>query len=84
MHFHKDKKETWYVEKGKFQLDFIKTEDAKRGTVILGEGVTWTNPTLFPHQLTCLSDEAVIIEVSTTDSREDNYRVEPGDSQKDK
>lgn len=81
MHFHKDKKETWYIEKGKFQLDFIKTEDATRHTVILGEGVNWTNRTLLPHQLTCLTENGEITEVSTTDSVEDNYRIEQGDSQ---
>jgi hypothetical protein len=36
---------------------------------------------LFPHQVICL-EEGVIIEVSTPDSVEDNYRVRKGDSQK--
>lgn len=81
MHFHKDKKETWYVEKGKFQLEFINTKNSTRSTVILGEGVNWTNKPLLPHQLTCLTESGEITEVSTTDSVEDNYRIEPGDSQ---
>jgi hypothetical protein len=34
-----------------------------------------------PHQLHCL-EEGTIIEVSTPDSVEDNYRVRPGDSQR--
>jgi hypothetical protein len=34
-----------------------------------------------PHRLTCL-EQGTIIEVSTADSVEDNYRVLPGDSQK--
>lgn len=84
MHFHKDKKETWYVEKGKFRVDFIFTETAERGWAELSEGAVWTNDTLFPHRLTCLTEEAVITEVSTYDTKEDNYRVEPGDSQKEK
>jgi len=50
-------------------------------TEILSEGNTWHNPPLLPHRLTCL-EEGVIIEVSTPDSVEDNYRVMPGDSQK--
>jgi len=81
MHFHKDKKETWYVEKGKFRVDFIFTDTAERGWAELEEGDVWTNETLFPHRLTCLSEDAAITEVSTYDTKEDNYRVEPGDSQ---
>lgn len=81
MHFHKDKKETWYVEKGKFQINYIVTFSADKRTDILEEGDVWTNETLFPHQLICLTDEAIITEVSTKDSAEDNYRIEPGDSQ---
>ena len=81
MHFHKDKTETWYVEKGKFQVNYICTYDAERKSTTIEEGDVWTNPTLFPHQLICLADEAIITEVSTFDKPEDNYRIEPGDSQ---
>jgi hypothetical protein len=35
-----------------------------------------------PHQLICI-EEGTIIEVSTPDSVEDNYRVLPGDSQRE-
>ena len=35
---------------------------------------------MLPHQLLCL-EQGTIIEVSTPDSIEDNYRVEKGDSQ---
>jgi hypothetical protein len=34
-----------------------------------------------PHQLICV-EEGTVVEVSTPDSVEDNYRVMPGDSQK--
>jgi len=44
-------------------------------------GDTWHNPPLLPHQLICV-EEGTIIEVSTPDSVEDNYRVGKGDSQK--
>jgi hypothetical protein len=43
--------------------------------------MTWNNPPLVPHQIECV-EEGTIIEVSTPDSVEDNYRVEKGDSQK--
>jgi len=81
MHFHKDKVETWYVDSGIFELRYIDTKDAEQYTKILEEGYTWTNNTLEPHQLHCLS-KGRIIEVSTADYKRDNYRVLPGDSQR--
>ena len=57
------------------------TKDASQRNQILEAGATWRNEPLEPHQLICL-EEGIIIEVSTPDSVEDNYRVAPGDSQK--
>lgn len=81
MHFHVEKDETWYVMDGLFQLNYIDTNDATMNAIILSPGMTWRNPPLLPHKLTCLQ-EGTIIEVSTADSVEDNYRIMPGDSQK--
>lgn len=46
----------------------------------LDAGAVWHNPPLLPHQLICI-EAGTVIEVSTADSVEDNYRVIPGDSQ---
>jgi quercetin dioxygenase-like cupin family protein len=81
MHFHSVKDETWYVLSGKFEVKYIMTQDASIKSHILNQGDTWRNEPLEPHQLICL-EEGTIIEVSTPDSVEDNYRVMPGDSQK--
>lgn len=81
MHFHHQKDETWYVLSGKFIVRFIDTKTAKINELPLNQGDVWHNPPLLPHQLYCL-EEGTIIEVSTPDSVEDNYRVMPGDSQK--
>ena len=81
MHFHAHKDETWYVLSGKFEVKYIMTKDASERSEILGPGQTWRNEPLEPHQLICL-EQGTIIEVSTPDSVEDNYRVAPGDSQK--
>jgi quercetin dioxygenase-like cupin family protein len=81
MHFHANKDETWYVLSGKFEVRYIQTKNASIQTQILNEGDTWRNEPLEPHQLICI-EEGTIIEVSTPDSVEDNYRVMPGDSQK--
>ena len=34
-----------------------------------------------PHQLIAMEDNSIIIEVSTPDSVEDNYRIAKGDNQ---
>lgn len=81
MHFHSEKDETWYVLSGKFIVKFIDTQTAKINELPLNAGDTWHNPPLLPHQLYCI-EEGTIIEVSTADSVEDNYRVLPGDSQR--
>ena len=81
MHFHAEKDETWYVLNGKFEVKFIDTNNAEQGSALLNPGDVWRNEPLFPHQVICL-EEGTIIEVSTPDSVEDNYRVGKGDSQK--
>jgi mannose-6-phosphate isomerase-like protein (cupin superfamily) len=80
MHFHREKMETWYVIEGLFRVVWIDTKDASQHEQIIRGGDTWHNDPLVPHQVFCLV-EGTIIEVSTADSVEDNYRVAKGDSQ---
>lgn len=82
MHYHKEKEESWFVNSGRFMLRYIDTKTAKIHEKILNEGETWHNPPLVPHQLEAMTAGAMIFEVSTSDSVEDNYRIFPGDSQK--
>lgn len=81
MHFHAQKDETWYVLSGRFEVRWIDTTDASETFVQLYQGDTWHNKPLQPHQLICI-EAGTIIEVSTPDSVEDNFRILPGDSQK--
>ena len=81
MHFHREKEETWYIQSGQFVVRWIDTKTAEQHEQILVEGAVWHNPPCMPHQLVCLQ-EGTVVEVSTPDSVEDNYRVQPGDSQK--
>lgn len=81
MHFHAQKDETWFVLDGKFLVEYIDTFDATIKDSYLNPGDTWHNPPLLPHRIVCI-EEGTIIEVSTPDSIEDNYRVIKGDSQK--
>jgi len=81
MHFHKEKDESWYVLNGSFTLHIIDTDTAEMETHVLTKGETWRNEPLLPHQLIAMQDNSIIIEVSTPDSVEDNYRIIKGDSQ---
>lgn len=81
MHFHRDKTETWLVDSGKFELKYINTNNGEIKTIKLNKGDMWHNDPLLPHQLIALEDNSIIDEVSTKDTKEDNYRVFPGDSQ---
>tara|TARA_B100000965_G_scaffold14609_3_gene10976 strand:+ start:3921 stop:4289 length:369 start_codon:yes stop_codon:yes gene_type:complete len=81
MHFHKEKDESWYVLNGSFTLHTLDTKTADMETHILTKGETWRNTPLLPHQLIAMEDNSIIIEVSTPDSVEDNYRIFKGDSQ---
>lgn len=80
MHFHKHKDETWYVQSGRFIVRWIDTQTAEMHEKEIRDGATWHNPPCQPHQLECI-EAGTIIEVSTADSVEDNYRISPGDSQ---
>jgi quercetin dioxygenase-like cupin family protein len=74
MHFHKEKDETWYVLSGKFQLTTINTTNAEQLVETLHAGDVKHIPPMLPHQLLCL-EAGTVIEVSTPDSVEDNYRM---------
>lgn len=79
MHFHMKKKETWYVQSGRFRYirpDKITAEDIVQE---IEEGDTVTLNPGDVHQLIALEDNCVIVEVSTKDSTSDTYRVRPGD-----
>jgi mannose-6-phosphate isomerase-like protein (cupin superfamily) len=81
MHFHREKEETWRIMSGKFLVKHIQTVNAQVFEKIAEAGAVFHNAPLHPHQVICI-EAGTILEVSTADSVEDNYRVLPGDSQK--
>lgn len=83
MHYHIMKEETWYISKGKLQLDYFDLSTAERVIKFLIPGDIVDIAPNIPHKIKALTD-AEIIEVSTTHFEEDSYRVEPGDSQNQK
>ena len=80
MHFHMLKTETWYINKGIFQLTYIDTKTAERNNITLTQGDIIEVEKGLPHQLTAIQ-EGEIFECSTMHYDYDSYRVEKGDSQ---
>ena len=75
MHYHMLKNETWYVQEGSFQFDWIDTESAERCYTQLEKGDVVYIERGLPHQLTALVDNSTILEVSTEHFDEDSYRI---------
>ena len=78
VHFHIQKKETWYVTKGKFILIWIESKSGTKYSEYLNVGDVITNERGEPHQLIALENSEVF-EVSTTHFDDDSYRVWKGD-----
>ena len=63
-------------------LNIMDCTNAEVSSSVLKTGDTWRNQPMLPHQLVAMEDDSIIIEVSTPDSVEDNFRIGKGDSQK--
>ena len=75
MHYHMLKNETWYVQEGAFQFDWIDTESAERCYTQLQKGDVVYSEKGLPHQLTALIDNSIVFEVSTEHFDTDSYRI---------
>ncbi len=75
MHYHMIKDETWYVQEGAFQFDWIDTENGERLYTQIQKGDVIEIKKGLPHQLTALVDNATIFEVSTQHFEDDSYRI---------
>ena len=62
-------------------VDLIDLSDGTKSKVYVTKGGIFHLDPLTPHQVTCTEDDTVILEASSKDSPEDNYRILPGDSQ---
>jgi len=81
MHYHIDKRESWYLVKGLMIFKFIDPKTAEIKETTFKAGQTMIINCGMVHQLLAL-EESDIFEVSTPDNPEDSYRVMKGDSQK--
>lgn len=75
MHYHLQKKESWYVQEGRFQFNYIDVENGKLKGTQLEKGQSVLIERGQPHQLIALEDNSIVFEVSTEHFDEDSYRV---------
>jgi mannose-6-phosphate isomerase-like protein (cupin superfamily) len=75
MHYQMIKDETWYVQNGTFQFDWIDVETGVRNYTQLMVGDVVEIKKGLPHQLIALTPTATIFEVSTEHFDEDSYRI---------
>ena len=75
INYHLLKKETWYIQQGSFQFNWIDIEDGKHDNVNLKEGDSVLIERGQPHQLISLEENSIVFEVSTQHFDEDSYRI---------
>ena len=79
--FHKEKVKSWFVNAGKFKVNFIDVATGETKQAVLQEGQTADFGQLGPHQIEALEPNSMIFEVGTGDYVEDRFRLAPGDTQ---
>lgn len=77
MHYHVNKRETWYVTQGSFILLWIEPSSGEIYQETLQKGDVITNERGEAHQLIALEDSE-IFEVSTQHFDEDSFRIWKG------
>lgn len=75
MQYHMEKKETWYVQAGKFLFHWIHPRSGQLFTEILNVGDVVVNEPGDMHQLEAIQDGSIIFEVSTEHRDSDTYRI---------
>lgn len=73
-HYHEIKDETFFVIEGELILDWVDEHDQINSITLLKDQSFRVRPTV-KHRFTARTEKCVFIEVSTTHSDEDSYRV---------
>ena len=77
LHFHLDKEEIFYMVTGDIELTLISNGIKQISRFSKGESLL-IKPGMV-HQMKGLSDENILLEISTLDCPNDSYRIEKGD-----
>lgn len=81
LHFHRQKKETMYVESGRAEIKYIDTDSAQEYILELGPGDSILIEPGQPHQIHNPSETEVLrlFEFSTVHREDDSRRLRKGD-----
>ena len=79
---HKDRKKSWFVNAGRFQILFTDVKTGNSTAAILDEGKTVDIGEMSPHSVEALAPNSMIFEVGTPDNLADYFRLTPDDAQK--
>ena len=81
LHYHRVKNESFFVLKGKFELTIVDQRFGEDKKILMTPGCNIYIPAMTIHQLHCheCDIEGEILEVSTEDRYDDNYRIKKGD-----
>jgi hypothetical protein len=78
IHFHKNKKETFFVKKGKFNIEIYHPETGEAEDIYLCESSKpLTIEPLTVHRIIPIIKNSILIEISTSSEDSDSYRVKP-------
>lgn len=75
LHFHKDTTKSWFVNAGKFKVQWVDTKDAKVYAQELPEGSVFTVNALTPVSLESLQDNCAMAETRNQNNDDDYYRL---------
>ena len=75
LHFHKNRHKSWFVNAGKFEVQWIDPKDGKAYSKELPEGSVFEVPALLPVTLKSLVDNSAMAETSNNNNTEDYYRL---------
>lgn len=75
LHFHKNRHKSWFVNAGKFEVQWVDPKDGKAYSKELPEGSVFEVPMLLPVTLKSLVENSAIAETSNNNNLEDYYRL---------
>ena len=79
-HFHRLKDETFCVQDGQFKITYGWSDDLNEAqNITLNKGDTFYVQRGLRHSMLALTNQAILVEISTEHFDEDSYRVIPGD-----
>jgi len=75
LHFHKDRHKSWFVNAGKFEVQWVDPKDGKAYSQELPEGAVFEVASLLPVSLKSLAPNSAMAETSNNNNVDDYYRL---------